>query len=136
MTQEGKQMDRERFEYLLAAYGADFMRWPSDEREAGAAYARAHGADVAALLAGERALDEALASLDEAPDTELLARRILKAAPRRGGVDMRAALALAACATFGVILGYGAGHLAPVADEDDTFFATAFEAPFADGDEG
>jgi len=43
-------------------------------------------------------------------------------------------LALAACAVFGVVLGYGGGLLAPPPLEDDVHFTMAFEAPF--GDEG
>ena len=39
-------------------------------------------------------------------------------------------------AVFGVVLGYGGGLLAPTAPEDDSYFAMAFEAPFAFEDEG
>ena len=48
------------------------------------------------------------------------------------------ALALAACAVFGVILGYGGGLFAPLADQDDSYFDVAFEAPSvaAPGEEG
>jgi hypothetical protein len=46
-------------------------------------------------------------------------------------------LALAACAVFGIVLGYGGGMLAPLADQDDGYFTAAFEAPFDDdGDDG
>jgi uncharacterized membrane protein YccC len=132
-------MNRERFEYLLKAYGADFGRWPVDERAAAAAFAAAHSDEIAAALSEARALDAALSSSAEpTPDTALLAARILKARPQRRVFDQRAALALAACAVFGVMLGYGGGLFAPLADQDDGYFDMAFQAPEAatPGDEG
>jgi ferric-dicitrate binding protein FerR (iron transport regulator) len=130
-------MDRERFEHLLDAYGADFQRWPADERAAGEAFA-AQSAEAAAVLRDAQTLDSALRLAAEAPDTSALAARILATAPRRRpAFDARAALALAACAVFGIVLGYGGGMLAPLADQDDGYFTAAFEAPFGDdGDEG
>jgi hypothetical protein len=128
-------MNRERFEHLLAAYGADFRRWPESERDAGAAFAAQHG-DAIAAISGAASLDDALDELREpAPDTSLLARRIMKAAPRPW-LDMRAAIALAACAVFGVVVGYSGGLLAPASELDDPYFAAAFEAPFFAEDEG
>lgn len=134
-------MDRERFEHLLAAYGADFARWPEAERAEGAAYAAAHGGEVDATLIEARELDAALnAGGADKFDTAALASRILAAAPRpvRAMFDRRAAIALAACAVFGVLLGYGGGQFAPAPiAEDDGFFAMAFEAPWvAPEDEG
>jgi hypothetical protein len=132
-------MDRDRFTHLIDAYGADFSRWPQAEREVAAKFAAAHAEAIAAALAEARALDAALASIGEraAEAPELLARRILKQRPRRMAFDLRAGAALAACAVFGVAIGYGGGLMAPVADADDSFFAMAFEAPFsASGDEG
>ena len=130
-------MDRERFEVLLDAYGADFQRWPADARAAGEAFA-VQNAEAAALLREAQTLDRALNLAAETPDTSALASRILAAAPRRlAAFDTRAALALAACAVFGIVLGYGGGMLAPLADQDDGYFTAAFEAPFDDdGDEG
>ena len=130
-------MDRERFEVLLHAYGADFSRWPDDARAAGEAFA-AHNAEAQSLLRETQALDRALGLAAGAPDTSVLAARILAATPRRrAAFDTRAALALAACAVFGVVLGYGGGMLAPLADQDDGYFTAAFEAPFGDdGEEG
>jgi hypothetical protein len=130
-------MDRERFEVLLGAYGADFQRWPADARAAGEAFA-AQNADATALLWEAQALDRTLNLAADAPDTSTLAARILANAPsRRAAFDTRAALALAACAVFGIVLGYGGGMLAPLADQDDGYFTAAFEAPFGDdGDEG
>jgi hypothetical protein len=134
-------MDRTRFEHLLEAYGADFRRWPANERAAAAAFAAQHRSEITAALTDERALDALLEQAREAaPETAALAGRILAAAPRAQswGFDRRAMLALAACAVFGLVLGYGGGHLAPPAVGDDSYFAMAFEAPFMGvlGDEG
>lgn len=131
-------MDRERFVALLDAYGADFRRWPAETRAAAAAYA-ARDAETAASIAGARRLDAILdlgkGAGEPSPD---LAARILAQAPRAEPVAFgrRALLALAACAVFGVMLGYGGGLLAPMPAEDDTYFSMAFEAPSAIEDEG
>jgi hypothetical protein len=132
-------MNRERFEHLLEAYGADFARWPVDERDAAAAFAAAHADELGSVMNEARALDAALAGASApALDTSLLAARILKARPQRRVFDARAALALAACAVFGVMLGYGGGLFTPLADQDEGYFDLAFEAPSAatPGDEG
>jgi len=136
---EGRDMNRTRFEQLLEAYGADFARWPASERAAGAAFASKHANEIAAALREARALDAALdAARGVAPETTALAVRVLAAAPKRPqGVDRRVGWALAACAVFGVALGYGAGLMAPVAAADDEYFSIAFEAPsLAPGDDG
>jgi len=123
-------MDRQRFEVLLDAYGADFARWPAEERDSGAAFAAAHAGVLAAALAEARALDAALRLAQEnAPDVALLERRILAKAPRADGIDRRAGWALAACVLLGIVLGYGAGLSAPVADGDH-YLELALEAPF------
>lgn len=128
-------MDRERFDHLLAAYGGDFRRWPAEERAAAAVFV-AQNADAAAAVKEAQALDGALDQARAEPDTSALAARILAQAPRReAGFDRRALLALAACAVFGIVLGYGGGMLAP-ADVDDGYFSAAFEAPLLIGDEG
>jgi hypothetical protein len=138
MTRKDETMDRERFAYLLDAYGGDFKRWPAEARASGAAFA-AQDAEAAALLAEARRLDAALdqgrESVAPAPD---LTARILAQAPRqqRSAFDRRALIALAACAVFGVVLGYGGGLLAPAPVEDDAYFNMAFEAPFGLEDEG
>ncbi|MEZ6022872.1 MAG: hypothetical protein R3C16_05545 [Hyphomonadaceae bacterium] len=134
-------MNRERFEVLLEAYGADFARWPEAERAAGEAFAAAHVDAVSVLIAEARGLDAVLdtARID-LPEPDLLRRRIVAKAPRAGrpmGLDRRLGWALAACAVFGIVLGYGGGMLAPVAEGDDAYFTMAFEAPFVGlGDEG
>lgn len=133
-------MDRTRFEYLLDAYGADFERWPSDERAAGLAFARDNSEAAAPLLNAARALD---AKLDwaraQVPPSAALVARILIAAPRaleRAPNLAPAGWALAACALLGVVIGYGGGALAAPAADQDEYFAAAFEAPPAIIDAG
>lgn len=138
MTRKEEIMDRERFVRLLDAYGADFRRWPAETRAAAATFA-AQDADAAALLAEARKLDAVLdTGRDNTQPSADLAARILAQAPRvqRPAFDRRAMLALAACAVFGVVLGYGGGLLAPAPMEDDAYFSMAFEAPAAFEDEG
>ena len=134
------RMDRTRFEHLLAAYGADFRRWPADERAAAEAFLAQYGESVAAALEEARALDVALDGAKLAPaESGGLAARILAAAPRTRShhVDRRALWALAACAVFGVLLGYGGGRLAVPTASGEDYFAMAFESPFsAPGDDG
>ncbi len=137
-------MDRARFEALLDAYGADLRRWPADERAAAAAFKLQYGPELGAEIDAERRLDEALASVwsaDAASDA--LAARILAARPQPnaddGGFDRRALFALAACAVFGVLLGFGGGSLAPGANDDgvEDYIAMAFDGPLTEfGDEG
>lgn len=131
MTKKEETMDRERFAYLLDAYGADFRRWPAQARAQAAAFA-AQDAEAAALIDEARKLDAVLdGARDEAGPSADLAARILAAAPQaqRPAFDRRAMLALAACAVFGVLIGYGGGMLAPAPAEDDSYFSMAFEAP-------
>lgn len=119
-------MDRGRFEHLLEAYGADFRRWPEQEREAGARLAARHP-DLHALA---QALDASLDLVgDETPFSDLLARRILMKAPkaRQSGPDRRALWALAACAVFGIVAGYAAGLSAPLADGGAEYLAMSLE---------
>lgn len=131
---KGTSMDRERFERLLEAYGADFRRWPAPERAPAAAFAARHGVELAASLAQARALDEALNHVREPHlEWEALAARILSVAPKPSLFNARAMVALAACAAFGVALGYGGGLLAPTSDEDAGYFALAFASPEDEG---
>ena len=138
MTRKEDSMDRERFAELLDAYGGDFRRWPAETRAEAVAYA-AQDLEAAALIAEARRLD-AMLDADKTSDepSHDLAARILAQAPRvqRPAFDRRAMFALAACAVFGVLLGYGGGLLAPMPAEDDTYFSMAFEAPAAIEDEG
>ena len=138
MTKKEETMDRERFANLLDAYGADFRRWPAQMRAEAAVFA-AQNAEAAALVAEAHRFDAVLDSArDDSPVSHDLAARILAGAPRaqRPAFDRRALLALAACAVFGVVIGYGGGMLAPTPAEDDSYFSMAFEAPSAFEDEG
>jgi len=135
-------MDRARFEYLLDAYGADFRRWPPDERAAAEAFARDNAEALALLLDGAHSLDANLNLSSGAPPPSAdLINRIVAAAPRARAAPTRtnfapAGWALAACTLLGVLIGYGGGALAaPSADQDD-YFAAAFEAPPAINDTG
>ncbi len=135
---EDYPMDWKRFAELLDAYGGDFRRWPANERAPAAAFA-AREPDAATLIAEAQKLDQVLdaARASDEPSADL-ALRILASAPsaQRPVFDRRAIFALAACAVFGVVLGYGAGLLAPAPDADDAYFTMAFEAPVAFEDEG
>jgi hypothetical protein len=134
-------MDRERFLHLLDAYGADFRRWPASERKSAAAFALQFGRDMPEL-AQARALDRALdlARGADAGVADRLAARILARAPQavQWGMDRRAMFALAACAVFGVALGFGGGMFAPPAVDQEAYYAMVFEGPpaFAFEDEG
>ena len=134
-------MDRNRFEYLLEAYGADFARWPAAERALAEAYARAHANEIEALLGAARWLDDALdADKVSLQPSAGLSARILAAAP--GAAPLRrakaagAGWALAACTLLGVLIGYGGGALAATSADQDDYFAAAFEAPAPIGDVG
>lgn len=128
-------MNRERFAQLLEAYGADLKRFPAAERTDAEAYLAAHAAEAAAALAEARALDAMLEAAREAPASNpALASQIMNTAPRRhvraASFDRRTGWALAACAVFGVALGYGGGLLAPAVQDPDSVILAALEATF------
>jgi hypothetical protein len=82
MTQQsdGKGMNQQRFEQLVACYGADERRWPEEERQAAAAWAKS-SPQAAALLQEARVVD---GWLDQVPGLEPSAaarRAVLQAAP-------------------------------------------------------
>lgn len=118
-------MDRNRFDAIIAAYGADARRWPEAERDAALAFAREYGVDVSEARTIDRLLDAARPV--RAP-SELLYERLQRAAPSRQ--DLRgAAMALAACMIAGVLVGVGAGLSAPVSASDaDDMLITALGA--------
>lgn len=128
-------MDKTRFEAILAAYGADPRRWPEAERAAAQAFARASGDGAA--IAEARALDAALGEAAEpAPVSDLLYARVLARAPKpvrrlfERGQMARPLMALAACAVFGLALGFGGGMLAPASipqDSAEAIIASAFQ---------
>lgn len=116
-------MDKDRFSAIVAAYGAEPRRWPQDERAAAQAYADAHAEECAALLAQAHSIDAALASAPAHEPSELLAARVMQAhraaRARLLQSPRRTALALAACAAMGVLVGFGGAHLAPAAPSAD-----------------
>lgn len=124
-------MDLARFGALLEAYGAEPSRWSAAERAAAEAFAAEHASIVSPLLREARALDAALnqATGADAPNHDLLAARILGRRPANMALDRRALVALAACAVFGVLIGYSGGLLAPPSDFGFDL-AEAFVAPF------
>ncbi len=123
-------MDRKRFEQVLDAYGADPKRWPEAERAEADAFRAAHPDIADALVAQARTLDGLLdTARDPARDTSLLAARILKQAPVAPAARsnfLRPAIALAACAVFGIVLGFGGGMLAPHGESADAALTAAF----------
>ncbi len=138
MKARGQKMDSARFQSLAEAFGADCGRWPASDREAAAAYTLEHPEQANAILLEARKIDAALdLTRADVGDLSLLTARILSSAKKanRPVFDYRAALAMAACAVFGVLIGYGGGMLAPPSDVDEFYFASAFEAPTLE-DEG
>ena len=108
-------MNSRRFEEILAAYGADPLRWPDAERDE----ALRHQAGESAAAA--RALDRALDLNTQAVDVDAFTARAMAnfAKPRASVTPLprRANLApiwaLAACAVLGLAIGFGAGSFAP-----------------------
>jgi hypothetical protein len=70
------------FQRLIEAYGADPQRWPATRRADADAFLAAEPDQAAAMLAGERALDEALDVLRPPVVSPTLRDRILAAAPK------------------------------------------------------
>ncbi|MGE3143253.1 MAG: hypothetical protein AB7L65_08010 [Hyphomonadaceae bacterium] len=136
-------MNMTRFKAILDAYGAAPRRWPEAERAAAEAFAAAHE-ECAALLAEARALDGVLDAMEPHAPSELLFARVMRKAPKPALIARAAwkpAAALAACAIFGVVLGFGGGALAPQsADATDTMISAALQGADADnnwlGEEG
>ncbi|MBC7769031.1 MAG: hypothetical protein H7124_09610 [Phycisphaerales bacterium] len=125
-------MDRDRFEAIVAAYGADSRRWPAGEREAALRFVA--GDDD---LADARALDALLAlAPSPPPPSDLLVARVLREAARSRQSNLAPAIALAACMVMGVIVGFGVGLRAPSGEDVDWMLTAAFEAPDSDWIEG
>lgn len=128
-------MDMKRFAELADAYGGDIERWPATERPAAQALAGSNP-DAAAVLAEARRLDAILADADQVAPSDLLARRILKAAPA-GPFDAdwrRPAVAAAAALVIGVVGGFAGGLVLPESDESiyETEYADAFDGLLED----
>lgn len=123
-------MDKSRFAAIIGAYGADPRRWPADERAAAEAFAAREHVDLCEARTVDALLD---AAPPPSPHSDLLEARILAA--RRSPARLNPAWALAACMIGGVLIGYGAGLRAPVADlvDVDAMIVASFEAPAWDG---
>lgn len=124
-------MDLARFGALLEAYGADPRRWPEVERAGAEAFAAEHASVIAPLVREAEALDTVLTQslAADASSHDLLAARILRLRPASLALGRRALFALAACAVFGVLIGYSGGLMAPPSDFGFDI-AEAFVAPY------
>jgi hypothetical protein len=129
-NETGASMNTARAVEILEAYGADAARWPEAERDGVLAVLAAGDDEVAAALAQARALDAALGfDASEAPRNDLLAARILRAAPTAPRLPRAAPLAaLAACAALGVAIGFGGARFAA----PEGLAEAALAATFAD----
>lgn len=135
-------MNEQRFQEILASYGADPRRWPAAERSAAVAWRDGLGASES--LREAEALDALLASYAAAPasnDLEIIARlsrKVSAAAPqtlRMGGAgrparaqsflargrNMAAAAGFVAAALTGLVIGFsnGTSGVATTADASD-----------------
>lgn len=119
-----KEMDRTRFEQIVASYGADAKRWPEHERADALAFAAREGADLRAAAALDALLDAVPAP---AAPSDLLQARILRARPLPKRAAIGGLALLAASMIAGVLLGYDAGLNAPGSDDMDTVIAMAFD---------
>jgi len=111
-------MNEARFLELLSSYGAEFSRWPEDERAQAEAFLGTASHRVRDLWDSERSFDQILAVEAEAShslflETRVLSRRSLAAVARKPvtfsaqPVRWIAGGALAASAAFGFVVGYG-----------------------------
>jgi len=106
------EMDLNRFETLVAAYGATPNRWPDDERAAAEAFARADPR-AAALLAEADAVDTLLFAHRVAEPSRTLRTMVIEGAPRKRRLTGRArlwwsGLALALAGAGGMLAGSAA----------------------------
>lgn len=76
------EMDLNRFETLVAAYGATPSRWPEEERDAAEAFARGDPR-AAALLAEADSIDALLFAHKAAEPSRTLRTMVIEAAPRK-----------------------------------------------------
>ena len=85
------EMDLNRFEALVAAYGATPNRWPDEERDAALAFARSD-ARAAALLADADSIDALLFAHKVAEPSRTLRTMVIEGAPRKRRLTGRARL--------------------------------------------
>jgi hypothetical protein len=105
------EMSRDRFEEIVAAYGADPRRWPEGERAAAEAFGRADPV-AARLLDEEWALDSLLLGHAVADPSAALTARILTRRPQTARWTRArlwwSALALGLAGASGVVAGSAA----------------------------
>jgi anti-sigma factor RsiW len=100
------EMDPERFEALIAAYGATPARWPEEERAAAEAFAR-RDPRAADLLRQADAIDALLFAHRVAEPSRTLRAMVLESAPRRRVIGRRLRLWWSSIA-FALVAGAGA----------------------------
>jgi hypothetical protein len=83
-------MTPERFQTIVAAYGADPRRWPSAERPDALAWAELHPAEADAALAESAGLDAWLSDHKVAPPERAFIERVVATAPVREPPRQRA----------------------------------------------
>jgi hypothetical protein len=127
-------MDEERFEAMLAAYGADAARWPGAERALAlrhlAATPSAHG-----LRAEAKRLDVLLDRWALAAPAADLERRVVASAPLarifRPRTLWLSAAGLAAACVVGVLVGADVGrtslHAQPTSEQNDPAVTAALD---------
>lgn len=124
-------MQLDRFTALLEAFGADPKRWPDAERAAALAFAAAEPA-AKALMRDAAALDALLDAAEAPGPSDLLAARLARRAPGPRAPVWRTAVAFAACAVFGLVLGFG-GASRVGGEAEDAFAAALTPAWEIDG---
>ena len=72
-------MKKAEFDNMIAAYGANSIRWPEDRRTAGERYLQANP-EAQTLVHTEAVLDEVLDYASTAEPSDILKARIMKAA--------------------------------------------------------
>lgn len=131
-------MNTERFENLIAAYGAEPSRWPEAERKAAMAFMASDRAAAERMLFEARMIDAALDASPTPQVSHALRERILAAAPREKPAAspafgwprwLRAGAGLvAACAVGAAAGGLTITQLAGAA-QADTILAQASDLP-------
>ncbi|MFI4975084.1 MAG: hypothetical protein ACHP84_11145 [Caulobacterales bacterium] len=139
-------MNQDRFEALIAAFGADPRRWPAGERAAARAFEEAHPQIAARVAATERTLDALLDRYGDHDPSPVLRQRIIESAPvaraaarawrwlAGAGIGVGLAAACAAGVMVGMTLAPAsvAQAVAPAsvetADESGAWFGGAEEA--------
>lgn len=135
-------MTPERFQTIVAAYGADPRRWPDKERAAAEAWAELHPGEADAALAGSAGLDAWLAAHTVAPPDNVFIERVVATAPVRHPARQRARLWWQGAAFAGIGLAGGlAGAFAvsffvltgtPPAAHDASYLTSSFDGSTAD----